>query len=216
MAIGPGSATMTTSALAVPDQAITYVCNQVSANVNFDASPTFVVGNYNGYWAEAYIEFNASARPTNWISATFQCNLAYVSAPVNLSVSSIIGSWNASTVTWNTRPTHSLAINTQLITQQNFSQPIRYSVDITTIAKNATIAVCLNASNSFQIGYVIGITDRNTGAIYTPPQLIWTYLVPVTSGIPGYIPFFLLAGLGIGIALIICNSSNLKRLCFGN
>jgi len=120
---------------------------------------------------EAYIHFNFTDKPVNWIKAEISID-ATMFGPFNATVSLITDNWEEGTITWDNKPLHGEIITTFTVTGSEF-----YRFDISNYILGNNISICINASNSYeQSGYVMAASKEGHGAgLHEGPQLIWTY-----------------------------------------
>ncbi|KKK41360.1 hypothetical protein LCGC14_2724580, partial [marine sediment metagenome] len=128
------------------------------ASSNNGGKDWLIFGDYIFGWNEAYLYFNFSDKPTDWIKAEISIYMYSISETFNVTASLITDSWDELTITWLNKPAHREVISTFTVAEGKI-----YKIDVTDyIAGRDNISICLNASDYLQGGYVQATSKEGT------------------------------------------------------
>jgi len=149
---------------------------------NYGGQDWLYVGEFIGDWNEAYLHFNFSNKPADWIKAEISLNFWGVDETLSVTISLINESWGEYTINWMNKPEHGEVIDEILVTEDRI-----YKIDVTDYVNDTDgISICVNASDYLQSGYFY-IDSSEGGWVWDDseyPQLIWTYSYELEDVMP--------------------------------
>lgn len=149
---------------------------------------------------EAYIHFNLTNKPSDFIKAELFLQILRVQETSNFTLSITDGNWNEMKICWNNKPAHLQTLGDITVSEEGY-----FRIDLTSLlAASTTISFCINKSAGHLFEDDISIASNNRG-VGGKPRIIWTYEgpepeVPFTS-LPGYNVFVMIGIISIVVSV---------------